>query len=140
MPTLHTFSNDHIQQAIALWDATDHVALSDADEPDRLAAFIQRNPDLSFVALENDEVVGTCLCGHDGRRGYIHHLAVAPTHRRRGLGSQLLTRSLAALRTIGIDKCHALVFRANAHGELFWQPAGWERRDTLWVYSRLTTG
>jgi len=136
MPSIEDFTTDHIEEALALWRATDNIGLSTADEPQRLAAFLQRNPGLSFVALDYGRIVGACLCGHDGRRGYVHHLAVSPSHRRTGLASKLLDRCLAALRAERILKCHAFVFRSNPYGELFWRREGWERRDDLFVYSR----
>jgi ribosomal protein S18 acetylase RimI-like enzyme len=97
--------------------------------------FLARNPGLSFVALDSGELVGAVLCGHDGRRGYVHHLAVAERCRRRGLGTRLLDRGLDALRDAGIGKCHEFVFHASPFAELFWQRRGWERRDDLLMYS-----
>ncbi|MQK65990.1 GNAT family N-acetyltransferase, partial [Escherichia coli] len=87
------------------------VGLSDADSFENVARFLERNPGLSFVATDAERVVATILCGHDGRRGLIHHLLVAPTHRRQGLGRALLSRALAALGQAQIQKCHLLVFR-----------------------------
>ena len=70
-----------------------------------------------------------------GVAGYVHHLAVAESHRRGRLGIQLLGSCLEALREAGIPKCHAFVFHASPYGKLFWEPAGWERRDDLLIYS-----
>jgi ribosomal protein S18 acetylase RimI-like enzyme len=130
--------SDHAQ-AVALWDATEGIGSSSADSFENIAAFLQRNPGLSFVALDGDALVGTILCGHDGRRGLIHHLAVAPSYRRRGLGRELVRRVLEGLRGAGIEKCHLLVFDENAEGRAFWQRIGAEDRTTLGVFS-LPTG
>jgi ribosomal protein S18 acetylase RimI-like enzyme len=135
-PRIRLFTEDDILPAIALWRATEHIGLSAADEPPALAGFLARNPGLSFVAVDSGALAGAVLCGHDGRRGYIHHLAVAPGRRRRHLGRLLLHHSLAALRDAGISKCHAFVFHSNPHAELFWKPEGWARREDLLVYSR----
>ncbi len=140
MPSINTFRREHIPQALALWKSTDHIGLSSADEPAALVSFLERNPGFSFVVLDSDELVGAVLCGHDGRRGYIHHLAVAETHRRDNLGSRLLERCLASLQRAGITKCHAFVFHENPYAERFWQPQGWERRDDLLVYSKYASG
>lgn len=139
MHSIAAFTDDHIEDALRLWETMDTIGLSESDEPSLLSAFLRRNPGFSFVALDHDQVVGACLCGHDGRRGYIHHLAVDPRCQRRHLGSQLLDACLAALLAAGIQKCHAFVFRSNVYTELFWRPEGWERRDDLIVYSRRTS-
>lgn len=140
MLSIEPFSEAHIGAALDLWRSTEQIGLSSADEPAALAAFLDRNPSLSFVALDGQRLVGAVLCGHDGRRGYIHHLAVAASHRRNRLGSRLVESSLQALASAGILKCHAFVFRGNPHAELFWQPQGWERRDDLLLYSKHTAG
>jgi ribosomal protein S18 acetylase RimI-like enzyme len=133
---IREFFADDIDSALRLWRRTEGVGLSDADHPERLREFFSRNPGLSRVAASGESIIGTILCGTDGRRGYIHHLAVAAESRRKGIGSALLDASLSSLQRIGIGKCHAFVFQANPFGELFWARSGWERRDDLHLYSR----
>ncbi|WP_242478653.1 GNAT family N-acetyltransferase [Rubrivivax gelatinosus] len=116
------------------------IGLSEADEPAALAAFLRRNPGLSFVAQDGGELVGTILCGHDGRRGLIHHLAVAPGRRRRGLGRALLDAALAALQAQGIGKCHLMVFADNAEGLAFWRRQQAIERVELALLSIATGG
>ena len=136
MVVYQAFSIEHIPLALELWESTDHIGLSSADEPEALTRYLARNPGFSFVALAAGELAGAVLCGHDGRRGFIHHLAVAPSYRKGGVGSRLLDLCLESLSQAGIFKCHAFVFRNNPYGELFWQPRGWQRRDELFLYSR----
>jgi len=131
-----TFADYHA--ALRLWEATEGVGLSDADSPRAIQQFLARNPGLGFVASAGGELVGTILCGHDGRRGFIYHLAVHPAHRRRGLGRQLVRRGLAALHEQGIDKCHLFVFRENSQGVAFWHRIGGEERTTLTTFSFVT--
>ncbi|HXK18518.1 MAG TPA: GNAT family N-acetyltransferase [Polyangiaceae bacterium] len=131
-------AEDHAQ-AWRLWESSEGVGLSSADSFENVARFLQRNPGLSFVAVDGYTVVATILCGHDGRRGLIHHLAVASAYRRNGLGRSLVARCLAALRHDGIEKCHLLVFRENAAGRAFWQRVGAEERVALSVFSLPTS-
>ncbi|MFO1288200.1 MAG: GNAT family N-acetyltransferase [Rubrivivax sp.] len=121
--------------ARALWEATPGVGLRDADEAVAMARFLERNPGLSFVAEEGGMLLGTILCGHDGRRGLIHHLVTAPAARRRGIGKALLARGLQGLRAQGIGKCHLLVFRSNAEGLAFWRAVGASERHELALFS-----
>jgi N-acetylglutamate synthase len=134
---LRKFVAGDIHAALQLWQRTEGIGLSDADRPDRLREFLSRNPGLSRVAVSGAILIGTILCGTDGRRGYIYHLAVAVESRRSGVGRALLAESLSALQRIGIRKCHAFVFQSNPFGELFWEQSGWQRRDDLQVYSRV---
>lgn len=123
---------------IALWQSADGVGLSDADSREAIGRYLARNPGLSFTAWDGDLLVGAVLCGHDGRRGYVHHLAVRPSHRRKGIGKALATRCLGALAAEGIDKCHLFVFVVNADAIAFWKRVGWTQRVDLDLMSRYT--
>ncbi len=57
--------------------------------------YLARNPDMSFLAQVEDALVGAVLCGHDGRRGFIWHLAVHPEFRHQGIGRRLVERCCA---------------------------------------------
>ncbi|MBL0124915.1 MAG: GNAT family N-acetyltransferase [Betaproteobacteria bacterium] len=132
---IHVFNSQHYVAARNLWESTDGVGVSEADSQHSIEAFLQRNPGLSLVAVEGDKVVGTILVGHDGRRGLIHHLSVAPAFRRQGIGARLVRDGLAGLRDLGIQKCHLLVFSNNSRARSFWQAIGAEHRETLIIYS-----
>lgn len=121
--------------AYCLWERTEGVGLSEADSEQGIAQFLTRNPGLSFVASTGERIVGTILCGHDGRRGLIHHLAVHRDFRRSGLGRLLVRSGLAALKSQGIDKCHLLVFQDNSQARAFWLRVGSEERTSLAIYS-----
>ena len=125
-------------EVLALWRTSEGVGLSDADSREGVARFLKRNPGLSFAARDGEHLVGAILCGHDGRRGYIHHLAVSKSHRRRGLGRALVERCLSALRRAGIDKCHIFVFADNQDTIAFWKSIGWAQRVELTMMSQYT--
>ncbi len=126
------------EEVLALWQASEGVGLSDADSEESIARYLHRNPGLSFVAHDGEHLVGAVLCGHDGRRGYIHHLAVSERHRRRGLGRVLVERCLSALRRDGVDKCHIFVFADNRDTIAFWKSIGWTQRVELVMMSQYT--
>ncbi len=132
---LRSFEPQDHAAALALWQRCDGVGLSAADSATGIARFLERNPGLSLVALREAALVGTILVGHDGRRGYLYHLAVDPALRGQGLGRRLVDAGLARLRACGIDKCHAHVFAANASGRAFWQAMGAALRTDLVVHS-----
>ena len=140
MPTVfRTFTESDYAAARALWQETPGVGLSAADAPEAIAQFLQRNPGMSHVAWDDEALVGTILCGHDGRRGLIHHLVVAESHRRQGLGQQLVQLALTELKRSGIDKCHLLVFRDNLGGLDFWRAVAAQERTELALFSLPTS-
>ncbi len=131
------FLAEHIEPALELWRSTEHIGLNPVDDdPVRLRDFLNRNVGCSFVALQEDRVVGACLFGHDLRRASIYHLAVSNDFRRGGLARDLVSASLSALTALEITKCHAFVFRDNPYAGQFWEPQGWRLRDELFMYSK----
>ena len=123
-------------EVLALWRACEGVGLSEADSRESIARYLARNPGMGFIALDGEKIVGAVLCGHDGRRGYIHHLAVHPDYRRRGVGRALAQECLDALRAERIGKCHLFVLKNNAAGARFWKSAGWTPRADISIMSR----
>ena len=123
------------EHVLALWEASEGVGLSSADTERSIAVFLERNPGLSQVAHRQGQLVGAVLCGHDGRRGFIHHLAVSKVCRREGIGSALVARCLDGLQECGIQKCHIFVFAANSEAMVFWDRMGWAKREELAVMS-----
>ncbi|MNV80578.1 Acetyltransferase YpeA [compost metagenome] len=139
MSTLREMQIQDYEQMMALWQDIDGLVLSEADSKDNIEAYLLRNPGLSYVCEDNDRVVGTILCGHDGRRGFIYHLAVSPNYRKQKIGHQLVDMSLSKLQAQGIDKCHIFVLENNEIGNHFWTARGWEKRSGFYVYT-INTG
>ena len=136
--SIDVFTMQDYEAVYALWRETEGVGLSSADEPESIAGYLARNPGMSFVARAGGKVVGAVLCGHDGRRGLLHHLVVRGDCRRQGIGAALVKRCLEALHGQGIDKCHLFVFRDNQSGIEFWRSQGWQERLTLVLMSKDT--
>lgn len=111
---------------IALWQSVDGIEICEGDSREEIAEYLKRNPGLSRVAEDNGEMAGATLCGHDGRRGWIYHLAVAPAFRRRGVGRLLLEECMNGLRNAGLRRAIILVAEDNPSGLEFWLRNGWE--------------
>ena len=118
--------------ALDLWARTEDVGLNESDTPDRLAVYLNRNPGQSLAAIDSaGTLLGAILSGNDGRRGYLHHLAVDKPFRRHGIGRQLVRRCLLSLGDLGILKCNIFVYASNADGQKFWSAMGWKSRADL---------
>lgn len=131
---------DDIESVTALWRLTEGVGLNESDSPAQIRNFLARNPGLSLVVRDGPRLVGAVLCGQDGRRGFLYHMAVLPEYRRQGLGTQLVDRCLAGLAKQGILKCNALVLVDNDGGQEFWRRGGWSHRADLILMQRPTDG
>ena len=119
----------------SLLRASPGVALRGADSREATERYLARNPELSFVARCAARIVGCVMSGHDGRRGYLQHLAVDPSYQRRGIGTALVGRCLMELKRLGIDKTHLDVFIASAPAHHYWTSRAWNRKDDIVRYS-----
>ena len=135
---IEPFTIDAYDDVHALWVQAEGVGLHDySDSREGIAAYLERNPGLSFVATADGVVAGAVLAGHDGRRGYLHHLTVHPDFRRLGIGRRLVDRCLDALREAGIAKCHLFIFNTNESGIAFWESVGWTPRTDIGIVSKV---
>lgn len=135
--TISGFTIDTYDEVISLWKDCEGIGLSDADLKENIQKQLERNPGMSFVAYENNKLVGAVLCGHDGRRGYIHHLGVHRDYRLQGIAQSLIIQCLSMLKSVGIQKCHTFVFNNNTDGMNFWESIGWSQRMDIIVLSKI---
>ena len=119
-----------------LWEASEGIQVTDIDSRESIERFLNRNAGLSFVAREDGKLVGGVLCGHDGRRGYIDHLAVRSSNRRQGVGRSLVSRCLFHLMRMGIRRWNLFVLEDNQDARSFWTHLGWAERVELVTMSR----
>jgi ribosomal protein S18 acetylase RimI-like enzyme len=130
----------HINDVLILWKNTEGIHLHEngEDNINGIITFINRNPGLSFIVKNiKNEIVGTILCGHDGRRGYIHHLAVDKKHRKMGIAKEMINKSLERLKLLGIKKAALFVLKDNANAQLFYEYNCWKREEIVNVYSKI---
>jgi ribosomal protein S18 acetylase RimI-like enzyme len=125
------FCIDDYDTAVELWKKAEGVEIAEGDSRDEIARYLERNPALSRVALIDSEIIAVVLCGHDGRRGFIYHLAVEPNYQGRGIGKRLLGECLAGLRRAGITRVLIMVARDNPRGREFWRRNGWEELTAI---------
>jgi ribosomal protein S18 acetylase RimI-like enzyme len=116
---------------LRLWKSVPGMGLDSlADSKRGIALFLKRNPGFSLVALSDGRVVGAVLCGHDGRKGYLYHVAVAPGWQGKGIGQAMVKQALKALQQSGIGRADVHVFRGNRQGRKFWEKIGWRERTS----------
>jgi N-acetylglutamate synthase len=113
-------------QALALWRRCNGIEVAEGNDRESFTCYLERNPGLSHAATQAGAIVGATLCGHDGRRGLVYHLAVSPEHRGQGLGRKILELGLSGLSNCGITRVIILVGKDNAQGQEFWISQGFD--------------
>lgn len=126
------------EESFALWNKTEGMGLSSADSRESIQLYLERNQGFSQVAVYHGRVIGTLLSGHDGRRGYLYHLAVEPEFRGQSIAKKLVRHAIALLREAGIQRAHIMVLDSNETGKAFWSRMGWTGRDDVLLRSSNT--
>ena len=116
---------DH-ERLIPFWK--DNYFVKELDAYESFKLFLEKNVDLSLLAEDNGNIVGTVLGSFDGRRGYIQKLVVRKDYRKQGLGKQLLEQVIIKLRTVG-----ALYIPINVEKELthFYEKSGFKKTKQI---------
>lgn len=123
-------------EVYSLWQETPTLIVQEfEDSRERIGVFLKRNEGHSFVAVEDGKIVGTVLCGQDGRRGCIYHICVAEDYRQRKIGTHLVENALLELKKENIRNVYLVAFQKNAIGNAFWSSLGWELRADINNYS-----
>ena len=104
------------------------------DSPADIRRFILRNPTTSVVARVGNRIVGSILCGSDGRQGSLYHVCVAREFRRRGIGTKMVGYCMQQLKLMGINKVSLIAFTRNDAGNAFWKQIGWTRKTDVNYY------
>ncbi len=87
--------------------------------------------DLIFVAEKGGKLIGACIAGYDGHRGWLYAVAVLPKHRSEGTGSALVKHALQSLKQIGCIKVNLQIRSTNKDIESFYQSLGFKTEDRI---------
>ena len=129
---IRVMTADDYDSVAKLWTNSSGVGVNPDDSKENISKYLQRNPNISFVAVESGEIVGAILAGHDGYRGFIHHTAVTSSHRGMGIGTKLVNTAVDAIRNEGINKVVLVAFKTNTLGNNFWEKQGFNVREDLY--------
>ena len=119
----------------ALWMTIKGFAIRSVDDArEGVERFLSRNPGISVAAVKDGEIVGSILCGHDGRRGCLYHVCVREDCRMQGIGKSMVVYCMDALEREHISKVSLIAFMKNDIGNAFWKGIGWTKREDLNYY------
>lgn len=133
---IRTFTMEDYDEVYQLWKNTPGVGLRSMDDSrEGIERYINRNPYTSFVAVEDERIVGVVLGGHDGRRGFLYHACVEEAYRKRAIGKQLVEHVIEAIKRENITRFDLVCFTTNSAGNAFWDSVGWTKRSDLNFYT-----
>ena len=131
---IQTFSMVFYDKVIQLWRNAG-LGVSSSDSKGEVEKMLNRNPDLFLIGTLKDKVVAVVMGAFDGRRGYVHHLAIDPTYQRQGYGAKIMTKLNETFRQKGIHKIHLFIEKHNKEVIDFYKNLGWEIREDLIMMS-----
>lgn len=133
--TIREMTIDDYDQVYHLWKQIKGFGIRSIDDSrEGVERFLQRNPTTSVVAEMDGKIVGSILCGHDGRRGCLYHVCVDEAYRRHGIGKTMVVKAMEALKKEKINKVCLIAFTKNDIGNAFWNTIGWTEREDLNYY------
>ncbi len=132
---IRTMTIEDYDGVYKLWKSIRGFAIRSVDDSrEGVEIFLKRNPSTSVVAEYNGEIIGSILCGHDGRRGCLYHVCVAEGYRMHGIGKSMVVRAMEALKAEKVNKVSLIAFLQNDMGNAFWKEIGWTKREDLNYY------
>ena len=131
-PLIREYSTEDFADVTSLWTRSGlHVGPSDTKA--ELERTRRRDPDLFLVAESRGSIAGAVLGRFDGRRGWIHHLAVDPSQRSRGTGRLLVEELEKRLVAKGCAKVNLHITTDNEGVCAFYGALGYERHDIIFM-------
>ena len=132
---IRTMTIEDFDQVHALWMTIKGFGIRSIDDSkEGVERFLKRNPTTSVVAEIDNKIVGSILCGHDGRRGCLYHVCVDEKYRRHGIGKAMVVYAMQALKKEKINKVSLIAFTVNDIGNAFWNTIEWTERKDLNYY------
>lgn len=132
---IRSMETEDYEQVYTLWKTISGFGIRSVDDSrEGVERFLKRNPGCSVVAVQGERIVGSILCGHDGRRGCLYHVCVHPQFRKRGIGKSMVVHAMEALKEEQISKVSLIAFTKNDIGNAFWKEMGWTKREDLNYY------
>jgi ribosomal protein S18 acetylase RimI-like enzyme len=98
---------------------------------------LQVRPDFFLVGVLGGRIVATAMAGYEGHRGWLNYVAVAPEHRRLGLGRAIVKEAERLLRAAGCPKINLQVRAANDGAVEFYRRLGYAVDEVVSMGKRL---
>ena len=125
-PAIMPLPEGREQEVADLWEACGLVVAYNPPLDDIAFARAGQESEI-LVGLRDERIVASALVGHDGHRGWLYYVAVAPDLQGEGYGARIVAAAEGWLRQRGVRKVQLLVRPANTRVLGFYEHLGYER-------------
>jgi len=131
---IEKFKIEYYDEVVELWKKAG-IGVGSSDMIDEVTRVLNRNPDLFLIGKVQKKVIAVVIGAFDGRRGYVHHLAVDPDYQKMGFGKIIMEALIEQFRVKNIQKVHLFIQKSNKNVVEYYNNLGWEVRDDLIMMS-----
>ena len=131
---IENYTSQFYEDVVNIWKRTG-ISVTSSDTKEEVSVMLNRNPDLCLIAKIDERVIGVVMGGFDGRRGYVHHLAIDPEYQKKGYGKLLMDELIERFKKKRIHKVHLFIEKHNEDVIAFYNKLGWEIRKDLVMMS-----
>jgi ribosomal protein S18 acetylase RimI-like enzyme len=131
---IENFTMQNYQEVLDLWKRAG-IGVSSSDTKEETMLILERNPELFLIGKEQEKIIAVVIGAFDGRRGYVHHLAVDPDYQKKGYGKVIMDNLIERFRQKRIHKIHLFIQKDNKGVLEFYSKQGWETRDDIIMMS-----
>ena len=131
---IELFTMRYYHDIIDLWKRSG-IEVSSSDTQDEIAKILKRNSDLFLIGKEDGKVVAVVIGAFDGRRGYVHHLAIDPDYQKKRYGKMMMDELIERFRKKKVHKVHLFIEKHNKEVVAFYKELGWDIRNDLIMMS-----
>ena len=128
------FNMEMYNEVYNIWNETG-VSLGAADTEEHIKRSLDYSKDLFLVGKIENKIVAVVLGAYDGRRGYVHHLAVDPEFQKFGYGRMMMEELHSRFKQKDVKKVHLFIEIDNVGVKEFYLKMGWHVRDDLMMMS-----
>ncbi len=128
------FNMQYYYEVLELWKRAE-IGVGSSDTKEEIAMILDRNPELFLIGKEEEKIVAVVIGAFDGRRGYVHHLAVDPNYQEKGYGKAIMDDLIERFRIKKVHKIHLFIEKYNKKVVDFYSNQGWEIRKDLIMMS-----
>lgn len=131
---IEKFKIEYYDEVVELWRKAG-IEIVSSDTIDEVTRVLNRNPDLFLIGKLHEKVISVVIGAFDGRRGYVHHLAVDPDYQKMGFGKTIMDALIEQFRTKNIQKVHLFIEKSKKSVVKFYSNLGWDVREDLIMMS-----
>jgi ribosomal protein S18 acetylase RimI-like enzyme len=133
---IRPFKPEDQEKVLGLWTECGLVVPQNNPERD-IQRKLRVNSELFLVGILGNEVVGTCMAGYEGHRGWINYLAVHPDYRRLGIATIMMKAAEDKLRKMGCPKINVQIRTSNQEVIKFYESIGFSDDQVVSMGKRL---